>query len=216
MAKYDSADLLARCRFYAHRPTSDDQMPDPYWYNVLTEAQDDAFDDIASRAPDAFYSAPVKLTTADGGKTYTFGTDADGAQRWPVGHLELYAALNHIPYSPLMPGADYLVEGTLIRVPSNWKTTFTDGPYARFVLKPDTIAASSEPTFPKPWRMMLVYRAVEKWASRPESGADPRYWSSQYDAEFTRALIAIRTAYNMAATQANFVAVPAPAWWRYV
>jgi hypothetical protein len=204
MATWDSADLLARCKRFARRPTTDESYPDPDWYASLTEAQAEAITDLAARAPDALYPPPVLLTSADGGKTYTFGTDPAGDLEFPLGHAEIYASLKNIPDEPLEPGLDFIVEGQRIRIPNDRTKTFTDGPYARFVVQPRAIDASTQPTLqPKSARIMIVFKAVEKWASRPGSGADPSYWGRQYDSAFGKSLLALRTQYNMAAAQAQ-------------
>lgn len=204
MSTWDSADLLARCKRFARRPATDESYPDTDWYASLTEAQAEAITDLAARAPDALYPPPVLLTSADGGKTYTFGTDAAGDLEFPLGHAEIYASLRHIPDQPLEPGADFVVEGQRIRIPNDKTKAFSDGPYARFVVLPRVIDGSNPPTLqPKTARIMIVFKAVEKWASRPGSGADPSYWGRQYDSAFGKSLLALRTQYNMAAAQAQ-------------
>jgi hypothetical protein len=204
--------LLQRCKRYARRPSTDAAFADADWYALLTEAQDDAFEDIASRSPNALYSAPVQLTTADSGKTYTFGTDEASANLYAMGHMEIYPDLASIPDRPLLPGKDYMLEGNKIRIPSNLTVTFSAGPYARFVSRPGIIDGSTQPTFPKPGRMMLVYKALEKWASRPGSGTDPEYWGKQYDEQFTRFLTDLRTQFNMGTLDVMGWSVAA--WWR--
>ena len=89
MAKYDSADLLARCYRAAQRPTTDAQQTSVDWYAFLTEAQDEWFSHLASICPEVLYGNPVVMTSADGGYTYTFGVDADGDPIFPMGHIEI-------------------------------------------------------------------------------------------------------------------------------
>lgn len=201
MADYDSSDLLARAKRYARRPATDESYDDVAWYASLTESQGEAIAFIVTRAPDAQYGDPVLLTTSDGGYTYKFGTDPDGDPEFPLGHCEIYASKNNIPEEPLEPVVDFLLEGTKIRIPGNRTRAFADGgPYARFVLLPRKINATNQPTLvPKTARMIIVYGAVERWASRPGSGADPTYWEKRKKEEMGAALLLYRTQYNMQA-----------------
>jgi hypothetical protein len=173
-------------------------MPNDSWYTFLTLAQGEVYPALFSRFPDLAFSAPILLTTADGGYTYTFGTDADGAAVRPSGHAEIYPDLQSIPDSPLLPGADFLLEGALIRIPNHRTRTFANGPYARMVLRPDTpISASVQPLLqPKNLRMLLVWKALESWASRPGSGASPTYYTQQYDKALRLAWEDLATTYN--------------------
>lgn len=198
MTLWASADLLAACKLYARRPATDQAMPDTSWYTFLTLAQGEVYPDLFSRYPDLAFSAPILMTTADGGLTYTFGTDADGAAVRPSGHAEIYPDLRSIPDSPLLPGSDFLLEGALIRMPNNQARQFASGPYARMVLRPDTpISASVQPLLqPKNLRMLLVWKALESWASRPGSGASPIYYAQKYVEARDTAFLDLATAYN--------------------
>jgi hypothetical protein len=124
-------------------------MPDSAWFSFLTDAQEDVFSDLFSRYPDLAYSAPILMTTADGGKTYSFGADVALDPIRPMGSAELYGSLSAIPDNPLLPGSDFLLEGGLVRMPNNMSRLFASGPYARLVLRPDTpISAGGQPTLP--------------------------------------------------------------------
>ena len=204
MAMWDTADLLARAKRLARRPATDQAVPDTSWYAWLTEAQQAVYTDLFSRFPDFAYSAPVLLTTADGGLTYTFGLDASGDAIRPTGSAELYPTLNSIPDSPMQPGTDFIFEGGKIRFPGGRTRTFTGGPYARFVADPDVaIAAGVNPQLqPKAARMLLVYKALEQYASRPGSGADPRQWEDRYNKELTRLFLRFSTNFNRQGAQA--------------
>ncbi len=57
--------------------------------------------------------------TADGGYTFTFGTDGNGYALFPLGKANIYPSLNAVPNYPWVPGVDYLDEGTQIRMPNN-------------------------------------------------------------------------------------------------
>lgn len=204
MAIWDTADLLKRCKRLARRPVTDQAVPDDAWYDWMTEAQEEVYVDLFSRFPDYGYSAPVLLATADGGLTYTFGLDADGAPVRPTGHAEIYPNLSAIPDSPLSPGADFLIEGGLIRMPGNRTRSFANGPYARFVADPDVaIDSTHQPQLqPKSARMLLVFKALEKWASRPGSGAKPDYYETKYSNYLNKMIMKLATAFNQQGGQA--------------
>jgi hypothetical protein len=197
---WSSADLVRRCKLHARRPTTDPAMPDANWYDFLTEAQGSAYTDLFSRYPDLQYGAPILLTTADGGKTYTFGSDYAGELGRPMGHTEVYPSLAAIPDSPLTVNVDFLIEGSLIRMLGNKARQFPQGPYARTVLRPEAgISASVQPQlYPKASRMLLVWKALQFWAARPGSGADQTYYELQYEKELLRTLTDLATQYNMA------------------
>lgn len=205
MAIWDTADLLRRCKNLARRPAADQAVPDAKWYDWLTEAQSEAYVDVFSRFPDFGYSAPFRLLTADGGLTYTFGLDAAGVDNVrPWGHLEIYPTLTAIPDSPLTPGVDFIFEGALIRFPGGRPRSFAGGaPYARFIADPMiAIDVAHEPQMqPKEARMLLVYKALEQWASRRGSGANPSYWEDKYDKRLMKVIMKLSTAYNMQGAQ---------------
>lgn len=171
MAKYDSADLLRRARFEARRPAIDMAFGKETWYDFLSQAQEHWYDVFASLIPASLYGAPVLLTTADGGETYTFGLDADGNAISPIGAVEVRATRSG---DLLNPGAefddscDFTIEGTKIRIPGGRKRTFSSGPYARFITPPTVIDDETEPTLqPLRARKLLVFRAVALWAEGP-------------------------------------------------
>jgi hypothetical protein len=201
---FDSADLLARCKRKARRPATDESYLPADWYADMTEAQAYAIAWLVARAPEAQYGAPRLLTSSDGGYTYGFGTDSDGDAEFPIGHCEIYASKRNIPDEPLENMIDFIAEGTKIRILNDRTRAFSDGPYARFVLAPRKIDASTQPTLqPKTARLAIVYGAVAKWASRPGSGADPTYWEAERDKELAAWLLIYRTQYNMQAALGN-------------
>jgi hypothetical protein len=207
-ALWSSPDLLRRLKQYARRPGADLAMTDEVWYDFLTEAQSEVYADLFTRYPAAQYSAPLLLVSDDGGYTYTFGTDADGDPISPMGHTQVFPDLKSIPDAPLVLGHDYEVEGYLLRIPGNRTRTFAAGPYARFVARPDVaITATENPMlYPKDARMLLVWKALQSWAGRPGSGADPSYYSTEYDKLLGKVLINFATAYNHSATYSG-------RWW---
>ncbi len=213
MSLYASADLLAACKLYARRPAVDQAMPNESWYSFLTLAQGEVYPALFSRFPDLAYSTARQMTTDDGGYTYTFGVDADDAGNnppnpggvnsvRPMGHAEIFPDVRSIPDSPLVIGADYLFEGSLIRIPNSEPRLFPQGPWARFVVRPDTpISASVQPLLqPKNLRMLLVWKALESWASRPGSGASPIYYAKRYEDALQAAFVELATTYNRQAS----------------
>ncbi len=112
------------------------------------------------------YGDKVLLVSTDDGETYDFPSGV-----WPMGALEVYSA--QVRGNLLTPGtewdanADYTWEGDKIRIPRGKATAFGDGPYARYMVGPGTISASSEPTLkPASVNVLLVYTAVANWADR--------------------------------------------------
>jgi hypothetical protein len=65
------------------------------------------------------------------------------------------------------PNADYVWEGSQIRMPLNQVRSFGDGPYGRWVTSPGTIDATTQPTMkPTYTRQLLVDRALVYFATR--------------------------------------------------
>lgn len=166
MAEWDSADLLAKMKLFAKRPTVDAALSDPAdYYTWLTEAQREWLTTLAVHVPEANIGAPVKLVTADGGLTYTYPNGA-----WPEGHVELRVSRTGVllvPGSEFDVDADFTVEGAGIRMVNNKARTFADGPYARFAPTPGVIDGSTQPVL-KPQRalILVVYRALQLMCAR--------------------------------------------------
>lgn len=223
MAKYDSADLLARCQRNAQRPATDAAQLPADWYAFLTEAQDEWFMHFASIVPEALYGTPTVLTTTDDGLTYTFGTDADGDPILPMGHVEVRANPGGavlVPATEWSSAYDFVIEGTRIRWPNGARRTFSGGPIARFITPPGIIDASTQPTFPKFARMLLVHRACAKWARRgglrdpqPFLDAEQEVWLGNPEAGVMGILGMLRTQYNFTGMQA-VAPTDIDAWWR--
>lgn len=195
---WSSPDLVRRCKQYARRPATDASVTDDMWYDWLTEAQAEVFQDVFSRYPQLQTSAPVLLTSSDGGYTYTFGTDIDGDPRYPMGFTQVFPNRQSIPDSPLVPGVDFEIEGYVLRIPGNRPRTWANGPYARFVTMPDqAVTIDLNPLlYPKEARMLMVWKALESWASRPGSGADPAYYLSKYQEWREKVWLKLATTYN--------------------
>lgn len=159
MTAYASADLLARFNQMAMRPTSD-EITDATKYTLLSDAEVAVINEIAARYPDCLYQTGgvSQLSTTDN-QVFTFGTDANGDAVAPLGLVGIYADPADVPDCPLVPGVDYLDEGTQIRLPND---TSDAGPlYWRGIATPAGISASSEPTLrPAPARILIVIKAV--------------------------------------------------------
>lgn len=172
MARYDSADLLARCKRLANRPTTDALMADADWYAFLSEGQEVLVGMIASAVPEAMLTVPTKLVSADGGYTYPFASS-----QYPLG-VSVYGSLKDIPWSPLVLGSDYTWEGDLLRMTGGRSQTFADGPYAQYVPEVGasvTIDASNPPiVFPLAARRWLIPYALEQFSYRAKQ--DPTPW----------------------------------------
>jgi hypothetical protein len=208
-ALWSSPDLLRRVKQYARRPATDTSVTDEMWYDFMTEAQVEVFSDLFTRFPAMQWSAPLLLTSSDGGYTYDFGLDADGDPINPMGHTEIFPDLRSIPDSPLEYGVDYQLEGYVLRIPGNRSRLFAAGPYARFVSRPDVaITDEANPLlYPKEARMLLVWKALQAYASRPGNGADPAYFEDKYNKALDKELL-------KAATQFNQSQVYGGKWWR--
>lgn len=165
MAQWDSPYLLAACKALAVRPSTDATMSDSAWYLLLELAQTKWTNIFASQVPWTMMGAPVTLTSADGGTTFTF---PGGIQPLAV---EVYDATG--PARLLRPGAyfdasaDYVWEGSVIRFPQNLGNLAGFNLVARYVSPPGVLNASNAPTLQPPHaRQLMVYRAVAQWASQ--------------------------------------------------
>lgn len=205
MALYDSADLLQRLRDRLARPSTDEALPDAMAYRFLGDAQRRLYELLAAHAPEAVLGAPVKLTTADSGATYTFGTDGDGANLVPLGGLVLLASPTGPPIYPASDfdaGTDgFLWNGATIRWPGGRSRTFADGPYARFVAMPTTLDGSTAPTLqPKSARELIVYEAAALAAER--LGMDSTPHRLAFDRRWPELLLALKTQFSGAGRRA--------------
>lgn len=159
---WESSDLLARFNLVAGRPTVDSISNDTK-YQYLADAEQEIIGRIASIAPKVLYGAPQLLTTADGGLTFTFGTDGNGYPLFPIGRTSIYPSLSAIPGGAWNPGIDYLDEGTTIRMPNN--TPFTGPLYWYGITPTQQMSATVQPVLmPPPLRMLDVVQAVKNFA----------------------------------------------------
>ena len=199
MALYDSADCARRIKVRLNRPTTDRiftvTTADDVIYDALTEAQDRITKLIATYIPDGLWTVPTALTTADSGKTYTFGTDVDAAAIFALGHFHVYPDRAAIPDFPLVEGVDYTVEATRIRTPNNTTRTFGDGgPWAQYVAPSNVITAATQPTIPKIARLALISDATRRCAAdRLGDGMKAAEQEASFQSDWLEVLAAVRT-----------------------
>lgn len=198
MPTYDSPDLLALTRVECRQPTTADFPQDADVYQMLSRGQEDMIFRLSTTVPESQYGAPTLLTSADGGNTFTFGTDSDGNNIVPLGAVEIYRILEGVgdPNSECTSPADYLFEGDRIRSPNN-QPWMGPGPYARFITPPLKIAALVAPVIkPIQARECLVYFGASKlW--RVLGNADNAAASMQdYERCFARNQLALRVQFN--------------------
>lgn len=173
-----SAEMLARFKLLANRPSTDEAWSDANIYLLLEQAQREINVEMAMHVPHANILAPTLLTSGDSGLTYTTTSDV-------VGGLEVYPSISST--TPLVPGgystdgADYVFEAPrTIRMIAHQARTFPSGPYARWVGDTSTLGASNQPTIkPTAVHIAVVYRALQEY-SRVGGYRDPSQW---YDAE---------------------------------
>lgn len=164
---WDSSDLLTRFNAWAGRPISGDAITDVQKYQRIADGQEAVFIEIANVAQNSIPKTPTAMVTADGGYTWTFGTDDNGYPLFPLGKASVYPNLTAIPDYPWQPGIDYLDEGYRIRIPNNipWSGQL----YWYGMQAPPRISASVQPVIQPPMtRRLIVVKAVEIFASEYE------------------------------------------------
>jgi len=160
MPLWDRADLLTRVRDLIRRPSTDAAVTDAKLYRYLTAAESQAFEELGLTTPHALWSAPVQLTTSDGGATYTFGNDANANPLVPI-RVDVFRSRGDIPDYPLIEGDDYLWEGEIIRIPQGRTRSFAGGPWARYIAPAIEITAAQGPTLtPHAARELLILGAA--------------------------------------------------------
>jgi hypothetical protein len=165
----DYAECKATLKRRLGRPTADEAFTvtttDDVYDQLLTEAQRRINALLATFIPDAVWPAPVALTSSDGGYTYGFGMDTDGAAIFAFGHFEVFEARKDIPNFPLTEGIDFVVRGSVLVMPDNQPRTFADsGPWALFASPSTAIDSSHEPTIPKVARPAMITDAeIRGW-----------------------------------------------------
>lgn len=195
MAEWDGPYLLGQFNRMAGRPESD-QITNATKYLWLSEAQNQVVADIAARQPEVLFPvSALPMTTTDGGRTFTFGTYADGAPIFPMGKAMIYTSLKGVPDAPLHPGYDYLEEGNRIEIPNGLTRP---GPlYWRGITPPQRIDATTDPALqPPPSRFLITLCAVKNFGQagniNPDmAGQMTELWSR----EFPRWMLVYRTQY---------------------
>lgn len=216
MSGWTSADLYDRFLTYLGRGNGGVMDADELWtsarsYRQLADAQEAVFNDLAPVAPHAFVGAPTLLTTADGGRTYTFGSGV-----YPFGHVEVYAQesggreLLASTYGTL--GGDFVIEGGTIRAPGNRTRTYSSGPYARFTKFPARLSSTQEPELqPPPARELILWRALADAANVSQGQTDDTPWRERYSDARSRWVRSWQTQFRSQGNQA-FV-IPGGPWW---
>jgi hypothetical protein len=187
---WQSADLLTRFNQVAGRPTTD-AISDAAKYVRLSDAQESVLARIAAIAGSQQDQAPTAMTTADGGKTWTFGTDGNGYAVYPLG-AKVFPTLTAIPDYPWTPGIDYLDEGTQIRMPNN--LSWTGQLYWRGVVGPPAITASVQPVLQPPAaRILVVLEAARSFAEEyVRNGPLADRMAARFEREFASQMTSIR------------------------
>lgn len=203
---FSAADLLQRCKDKTRIPSPSEEMDDPAWYRLLTEAQIFWMGKMSATKPEPNYGPPVKMLSADGGLTFTFGQDADGRDVTPLGHAEIRESRNGRLWIPSTDWQtrDFVMEGDRIRIPNGKTRTVGDGPYARFVTDPvgSPIDATHEPVFkPISARILLVNRANILWALQGGK-RDPAPYEAEENSNWDRVQEALATQFFMSGAQA--------------
>ena len=196
MSLWDSADIVRRGKLRLARPSADEAFTvsttDDAWYDLATEAQDRVNTLLGIYVPDAVWTVPTELSSADDGKTYTFGTDVDAAAIFAFGHFKLFENRESMPDWPLTPGVDFTIENTKIRIPYNSTRTFSDGgPWAQYAAPSNVVTSSTQPTIPKFARVPMVSDMCKRAAMRLGLPGDE--FELEFQREWADTLAAIRT-----------------------
>lgn len=160
MATWDNAYLLAYFNRLIGRSGTDAITPATK-YQMLSEAQNEVVADIAAVCPHVLYPTVAtaslpQLTISAAGDIGTFGTDANGYAKFPMGHGNIFQSLEDIPTSPFL---DYMNEGTQIRARNNGTLPATLYWYG--IAQPPDIDASTQPSiFPEAARQLIGIRAA--------------------------------------------------------
>lgn len=144
--------------------------------------------------------------TPDPAYIFTFGTDADGNNLYPVGAVALYQALQDIPDWPLYEGVDFQMEGNKVRAMDGAPWPFSSPPYFQGLLLPLTLSATVAPTLrPVQARCLIVDAAAVRYAE--DTSTDAGIFERRYEKHWNQMLPMIQTQYaapfRAAATHPN-------------
>lgn len=159
-ATYDSAYVLGMFNRLTGR-TGTDSITDANKYLRLTEAQNEVIADMAAICPHVLYPTVAtaslpQLTISAAGDIGTFGSDANGYAKFPMGHGNLFESLTDIPGRPF---TQYMNEGTQIRALNN--TTLPSTLYWYGISQPADMDATNQPSIsPEPARELIAIRAA--------------------------------------------------------
>lgn len=191
---WQSSDLLTKFNQYTGRNASGDTITDATKYQYLADAQQEVIGQMVAIAPKPFLTAPFDISTnTTDNKVFTFGVDGDGYPAFPM-NCRIYPTLSAIPDWPLIPGVDYLDEGTQIRMPNNL-TLLYPALYVYGVFVPQEMSASVQPVLqPPPARILIVLKAAVNFAMT-NLAADAQsagYLDNKYTTNFNQWMTTIR------------------------
>lgn len=224
-AAWDALDLYNKFRRYAQMSPEDEGTVQTDIDAYLTEAEAEILGMISAIVPESQYAAPVKMTTTDNGYTYSH------ASGWPMGSVEIRESRIGrlmIPGAEYDSSADFATEGATIRFPGNRPRTFTDGPYLRGSRVPMAIDSSLNDATHQPVvqpataRILIVYRALQKWANsgglrdpRPYEAMESKAWAGDPSKGDYGILGMLRKQYDGAGVQAVGGGYNGD-WWNYI
>jgi hypothetical protein len=159
-ATFDSQYILGMFNRLTGR-TGTDSITDPNKYLRLSEAQNEVIADMAAICPHVLYPTVAtaslpQLTISAAGDIGTFGSDANGYAKFPMGHGNLFESLADIPGRPF---TRYLNEGTQIRALNG--TALPATLYWYGVSQPADMDATNQPSImPEAARELIAIRAA--------------------------------------------------------
>ena len=130
------------------------------WYSLITEGHHYWLGQFAIHAPQANMASGT-MSTADSGATYTFPSSVT-----PLWYIVYTSSTGDFmrPGSYDDPGADYVPEGSKIRMTRGKTRTFSSGPFVRYVAPGGDVDGSTAPTLlPTHARLLCVYHAVAEY-----------------------------------------------------
>lgn len=179
MALYDTADLVDRFKRQSKTPANTASIDDTDIYRYLTDAQLYWLGQFMNHFPRLHWDVWEKMTAASDNKSYSFS-------KRPLGVVEIYPSPK-APY-PLRAGApwdhsaDFFWKGEqTIVIPGDVPRVFANGPYARYVPRPEDIDETTDPILlPEETRKLMLYTALSEWA-REGGLEDPSRYEDMID-----------------------------------